>query len=161
MIQVKTLEHENIVKVAAGEHFSMVLNSHGTVLFAFGRADYGSLGIDTRKPNEQSIPAGSFVTVPTPVVFPETEQTIITEIACGDRHSLAVTSSNNVLSWGFGTTGPTGHTTVGNEDIFVPTKLNLMKHLGQNTYLPDFGGRSAFAPCLQAGRGDSFIGTLT
>jgi regulator of chromosome condensation len=143
MIQVKALEHENIVKVAAGEHFSLALNIHGTVLYAFGRADYGSLGIDTRKPDEQSMPKGSSVNVPTPVVFPGAERIILSKIACGDRHSLAITTENEVYSWGFGTTGPTGHETVGDEDIFVPTKLNLKKHLGQNvlTYQIAGGGQ--------------------
>jgi regulator of chromosome condensation len=143
MIQVKTLEHEHIVKVAAGEHFSLALNIYGSVLYAFGRADYGSLGIDTRKPDEQSIQQGSSITVPTPVVFPGTERTMLSDIACGDRHSLAVTTENEVYSWGFGTTGMTGHETVDPEDIFVPTKLNLKKHLGQNslTYQISGGGQ--------------------
>jgi regulator of chromosome condensation len=131
-IQVKALEHENIVKVAAGEHFSMALNSDGTVLYSFGRADYGALGIDTRKPGEQSMPKGSSMLVPTPVKFPGTERVILSDIACGDRHSLALSTENEVYTWGFGTTGPTGHKTVGDEDIFVPTKLDLKKHLGHN-----------------------------
>jgi regulator of chromosome condensation len=132
-MQVKALEHENIVKVAAGEHFSMALNSDGTVLYSFGRADYGSLGIDTRKPGEKSIPTGSSILVPTPVKFPGTERVILSDIACGDRHSLALTTENELYTCGFGTTGITGHKTADDEDIFVPTKLDLKKHLGQNT----------------------------
>jgi regulator of chromosome condensation len=111
----------------------MALNSNGTVLYTFGRADYGSLGIDTRKPGERSMPKGESVSVPTPVKFPGTKRIVLSDIACGDRHSLALTTENEVYSWGFGTTGPTGHKTVDDEDIFVPTKLDLKKHLGQNT----------------------------
>jgi regulator of chromosome condensation len=121
----------------------MALNIHGSVLYSFGRADYGSLGIDTRKPGAKDIEKGSSLQIPTPVVFPGTERIILSDIACGDRHSLAITTENEVYSWGFGTTGPTGHKTVDPEDIFVPTKLNLKKHLGQNslTYQISGGGQ--------------------
>jgi regulator of chromosome condensation len=125
MLQVKAVENENIVKLAAGEHYSMALNIHGTVLYSFGRQDYGQLGVDTRKPDENSMPGGSFEPTPQVVVFPGKEPVMIADIACGDRHSLALTTENEVYSWGFGTTGPTGHKTLGDEDIFVPTKLEL------------------------------------
>jgi regulator of chromosome condensation len=139
-MQVKTLEHENIVKVAAGEHFSMALNSDGTVLYSFGRADYGSLGIDTRKPGEHQMPKGSSILVPTPVIFPGTERVTLSDIACGDRHSLALTTENELYTWGFGTTGITGHKTVGDEDICVPTKLDLKEHLGHNALVFQISG---------------------
>jgi regulator of chromosome condensation len=90
------------------------------------------------------MPKGESVLVPSPVKFPGTERIVLSDIACGDRHSLALTTENEVYSWGFGTTGPTGHktvhTTIDDEDIFVPTKLDLKKHLGQNTLTYQISG---------------------
>jgi hypothetical protein len=48
-----------------------------------------------------------------------------------DRHSLGLTVENE-LTLGVRHYYPTGHATVDDEDIFVPTKL-IKKHLGQNT----------------------------
>jgi hypothetical protein len=52
---------------------------------------------------------------------------------CVEIATVCLTVENELYTWGFGTTGPTGHKTVDDEDIFVPTKLDLKKHLGQNT----------------------------
>ena len=48
-----------------------------------------------------------------------------TEISCGDNHCLAVTSSNDVYSWGYGDMLALGN---GRErDEYVPHKINLAK----------------------------------
>lgn len=132
MVKVKALEKSNIVKVAAGEHFSLGMELSGRVLYAFGRSDYGQLGIDTRKPGEPDMPKGSFETVPQVVQFPGVERTILSDIACGDRHAIAVTVQNELYTWGFNETGTTGHKTLDAEDVYVPTKLNISHHLKQN-----------------------------
>jgi alpha-tubulin suppressor-like RCC1 family protein len=124
ILQVEALEDKIIVKVEAGAFHSMALDFSGN-LYAFGRSDQGQLGIDTRMPNQERITCGAFESLPKIVVFPGGEPVLISDVACGDNHTLVITKENEVYSWGYGDTGPTGHATEDDEDIIVPTKLDL------------------------------------
>jgi alpha-tubulin suppressor-like RCC1 family protein len=125
--------------VAAGQHHSLALNLHGTELYAFGRADYGQLGIGKRR-------HGEFVATPTLVRFPsksasdptispeEDVEPYIVHIACGDSHSMALTMENELYTWGFNDSGATGHECEIDDkgdvaDIYVPTLLGLENHI--------------------------------
>lgn len=127
---VKSLERENIAKVAAGQFFSLALSHDGERLYAFGRADYGSLGVGYRS-------TGAFEASPQLVRFPEryignSGRVCLLEIAAGERHSLATDDENRVYSWGFNETGCTGHPARDDNDYFVPKKLDLVPHLSNN-----------------------------
>lgn len=45
------------------------------------------------------------------VQIPELEDNVITQIACGSRHSMALTEWGQVLSWGDNECGQLGHAT--------------------------------------------------
>lgn len=126
--------------MAAGEHHSLVMNLYCTEIYAFGRADYGQLGIGKTK-------TGDAQSIPKLIKFPcsnNTENTnnalntsctneypIFSKIACGDRNSMAITNDNIIYTWGFNETGTTGHKVIDVEynDIYIPTILNLNEHL--------------------------------
>lgn len=66
-------------QVAAGEHHSLTLSHGGDALFAYGRADYGQLGIGPQK-------AGEGLTTPERVQIPH--GVLLKQIAAGDSASF-------------------------------------------------------------------------
>jgi alpha-tubulin suppressor-like RCC1 family protein len=98
----------DITTVAGGESHSLALTSSGQVL-AWGSNVYGQLGNGTTtnssNPVTVSLPSG----------------TIVTAVGGGDWHSLALTSTGQILAWGrnnFGQLG-TGTTTDSSTPIWV------------------------------------------
>ena len=85
-----------VIAIAGGGAHSLGLTSTGQVL-AWGRNYYGQLGNGTT--TDSNIPVA--VTLPS--------GTIVTAIAGGGAHSLALTSTGQVLAWGFGQDGELGN----------------------------------------------------
>lgn len=117
-----------IKKVAAGEHFSLCLDSTGKKLYGFGRGDAGQLGY-----SESAPPAGFFTTEPVPIYLEYNangtpkENPVIREIACGGSHSFALTKDGTLYSWGYGPSGALGVGVIGdNQDcVFRPMKVDV------------------------------------
>jgi alpha-tubulin suppressor-like RCC1 family protein len=104
--------------VAAGGSHSLALTSAGGVL-AWGGNESGQLGIG----NNQNVPVAEVVQIPA--------GTIITAIAAGDAHSLAVTSTGRVLAWGSNGEGELGDPTAGPSstlpvDVALPQGVNVI-----------------------------------
>ena len=78
----------------------------------------------------QSNKAGDFLTTPELITLPESVQTQndsksnrVVSVACGSNHNLALTSKNEVFSWGYGEMLALGH---GKEkDELLPKRLNF------------------------------------
>jgi alpha-tubulin suppressor-like RCC1 family protein len=96
--------------VSSGRYFSLALTSAGQVL-AWGQGNHGQLG------------NGSFVPSTTPVVVSTPSGTFISAIACGGFHSLALTSTRQVLAWGLNGSGQLGNGTI--SDSATPIAVNL------------------------------------
>lgn len=133
---VDSLKDENIWRLAAGEHHSLAMNLLGTELHAFGRSDYGQLGLYKKDVHG----AGSFETTPKLVTFPKSDTlNRLIDLQTGDRNSMVISSisdNHQCYSWGFGETGTTGHTSVKNinkdgekeyedKDITRPKKIKF------------------------------------
>ncbi|XP_046900656.1 probable E3 ubiquitin-protein ligase HERC6 isoform X3 [Hypomesus transpacificus] len=86
-----------VVSVVCGRDHSVAVLSSGSVL-SWGAGGAGQLGIDTSAP--PSAPR------PRPVPFPDRIQVV--QVACGDAHSLALTSGGDVYSWGLNSHGQLG-----------------------------------------------------
>eukprot|EP00128_Syssomonas_multiformis_P002694 Colp12_sorted_trinity150504_noHs@9274 len=92
------IEGKNIVQVAAGDSFSLFLDDQG-VVYGCGiyRDKEGKLGFldstDSRKE---------------PVELFHVKEHKIVKLACGTDHTLALTESGEVFSWGYGATGALG-----------------------------------------------------
>jgi alpha-tubulin suppressor-like RCC1 family protein len=106
----------------------MALSRDGSKLYSFGKDDKGQLGIGQR---DRQCPKRC-ETVPQLVRFPGQETVILTDIACGDNHAVAISHGNNVYTWGFGEVDATGHQTADEVDIWAPTILNLQPHVQQD-----------------------------
>jgi len=117
LVKVRGLEHVNIVSVKGGMHHSLVLTSDG-VMWAFGRGDSGQLGIGRL----QGGSAGDFTALPEVVSLPSSAGPV-QSIACGANHNIALTTRNEVYSWGYGDMLALGHGR--DRDEPTPKRLNF------------------------------------
>jgi alpha-tubulin suppressor-like RCC1 family protein len=142
-IQIEAFKGEQISKVAAGQQHSLALSIRGDAVFAWGRSDYGQLGLTNEKQS-----AGSMETTPKQVAFPKTVGDMrIKDIAVGPLLSMAIMDNNDVYSWGFAETGATGHLTdEDGADIVRPKKLEVLQkysdnqHQGTNCHVHNISG---------------------
>ncbi|TKR97014.1 hypothetical protein L596_010943 [Steinernema carpocapsae] len=110
---IEVLSGKGIVKIAAGNQFSLFCSTKGVVLVC-GQKKYlgnGSTGDDCLKPK----------------VIDSLLKVDITEIACGGEHAIAVDSEGKVYVWGSGLNGRLG---TGTEE-FVTTAIEITIPLGQ------------------------------
>ena len=104
--QISALAGDYIVKVAAGQHFSIALNLKGDIIFSWGRSDSGQLGLSNKVPASYSCE-----TTPKQVAFPDVagDHLRFQDISCGGEHVVAMTDLGDVYTWGFNEVGATGH----------------------------------------------------
>jgi alpha-tubulin suppressor-like RCC1 family protein len=98
---IEALAGIHIKHVAAGGWHSLALSDIGDI-YAWGWNNHGQLGIKCLPPE---VPQ-TFYMLPYIVDFPQ--DCIVDRIACGARHSVALTSEG-VWSWGWGKYGQLGH----------------------------------------------------
>jgi len=94
--QVEALKGEKIVRVTCATWHTAAINEKGQ-LFTWGDGTNGKLGHGNDA--EQLLPK----------MVAELAATRVTQIDCGDFHSLALTDTGEVFSWGEGTYGQLGH----------------------------------------------------
>ena len=90
-----TLVGKHIESVQCGANHTLALTKSGQV-FAWGRNNYGQIGIGNNT-NQM---------IPTKVT--ELEPNYIVSIACGSSHSLALSSNQEIFSWGNNSFGQLG-----------------------------------------------------
>ncbi|MER5183161.1 Ig-like domain repeat protein [Streptomyces sp. NPDC002896] len=100
----------SVTQVSGGYGFSEALTSTGQVL-AWGQNDVGQLG------------DGSFTNSTVPVNVQVPDGTTVTAIAVGDDHILALTSTGQVLAWGYNDWGQLGNGTTEESNVPVPVDL--------------------------------------
>jgi alpha-tubulin suppressor-like RCC1 family protein len=101
-----------VTQVAAGEFHSLVVTSSGQ-LYAFGYDEYGQLGSVNTLPGHPN-------PTPTLVGLPG-EIGIVTQVAAGQFHSLAATSSGQLYAFGYNQNGQLGSTTNNGTATQTPT----------------------------------------
>ncbi|MDR1452070.1 MAG: hypothetical protein LBI57_07070 [Helicobacteraceae bacterium] len=94
--EVKSLSGKTIVAIAAGENFSLALDSNGAV-WASGANDDGQLGLGSNKTKQTTFTrvtslSGAFITA----------------IAVGDRHALALDGDGKIYATGLNDAGQLG-----------------------------------------------------
>ncbi|MQY14334.1 hypothetical protein SRB5_44980 [Streptomyces sp. RB5] len=99
-----------VTEIAAGDIHSLAVTSEGEAL-AWGYNAGGQLGDGSATDRR----------VPTPVHLPS--GTVVTGIAGGSSHSLAVTSTGDVLTWGYNLYGQLGDDSTANQ--FLPVQALL------------------------------------
>ncbi|MDR0664937.1 MAG: hypothetical protein LBF86_05385 [Helicobacteraceae bacterium] len=93
---VRSLSARTIVKIAAGENFSLALDSEGKI-WAVGSNEYGQLGLASG-----AIAQASFTRISS------LKGVFITDIAAGDRHALALDSEGKAYATGLNDDGQLG-----------------------------------------------------
>ncbi|XP_021567716.1 E3 ISG15--protein ligase HERC5 [Carlito syrichta] len=94
------LQEKNIIQITCGDYHSLAL-SKGGELFAWGQNQHGQLGIGRMFPSTC-----------TPQIVEDLAGVPLVQIAAGEAHSMALSMSGNIYSWGnneFGQLG-LGHT---------------------------------------------------
>lgn len=126
---VKALENEDIWHVAAGESHVLASTSCGKRVFAWGRSDKGQLGLGIEKAVFKGGTNVGDVATPTLVTFFNESQIVLKNVACGGSHSMALTDSDAVYTWGYTDGKDIPATAHGPKevglDIYVPTKLDM------------------------------------
>ena len=118
-----------------GNQHSLALDSNHN-LYAFGRGDYGQLGITDSQPKTRYCE-----TVPVSVqLVKDKANPPISQIAAGDNQNIVLTGSGDVYSWGYGDVGCLGHGVLEDEngyslhssDEFRPRKLDVLKTINED-----------------------------
>ena len=116
-----TGEPDNVQQCCGGMHHSTALLSSGRV-FAWGRADYGQLGLARFSKNTE---AGDSASSPEHIVLEAWGSDPVQSLASGGSHNLALTRGGAIYSWGYGDMLALGHGK--EEDEPLPRKVNLAK----------------------------------
>ncbi|XP_047668106.1 probable E3 ubiquitin-protein ligase HERC3 isoform X2 [Tachysurus fulvidraco] len=108
---VKSLNLKKTVFISCGEYHTAVLTKGGLVL-TFGSGRYGQLGHNSLRDEHQ------------PRVVAEFWGSKVSQIACGQHHTLAlVESSNTIYSFGCGEQGQLGNGQRSNQCVPLPVQL--------------------------------------
>ncbi|EDV21812.1 uncharacterized protein TRIADDRAFT_59918 [Trichoplax adhaerens] len=110
--QIKSLSKFAVVQVACGQSHSLAVINDGTV-FSWGSNRYGQLGIDS---NVSSVE---------PKQILKLSGFYIVQIAAGGAHSLAITNSGALLTWGKNSFGQLGLGT--NDGVLSPTCVSSLR----------------------------------
>ena len=89
------ISNSEIFQVAGGEFHSFVLTVD-QILYTFGKNTFGQLGLDHN------------ITVIEPIFHPLTSKLKITQIICGGEHTIALSQSNELYTWGLNVFGQLG-----------------------------------------------------
>lgn len=106
-----------VVSLSCGYYHTALVTSDGS-LYSFGEDETGKLGLtddllkDTRFPQKvESLPNGDGYI----------------KVACGARHSVAITKKGKCYSWGDGSHGQLGHGTL-LQEVSTPKMIELLKN---------------------------------
>lgn len=104
-VPTATLFPGNIVDLSCGDEHTIALASDG-LIYSAGKNNYGQLGIGTTSDCE-----------PIPISVDSTYTFV--KIVAGANHSLALTNTGQVLSWGYNSSGQLGNGTTANSSVPV------------------------------------------
>ncbi|OMH79684.1 Protein pim1 [Zancudomyces culisetae] len=145
--EVASLKGQKLVKMAGGEHHSLVMNDQGE-LFAFGRSDSSQTGLPPSEQNAQSNEDSSEnkdgeelsvhkKSVKLPTKIPNIPKVI--DFSCGSNHNLAITEDKKLYSWGYGEMLQCGNGE--EEDVSTPTLVEGQKIDGLEILKISAGGQ--------------------
>lgn len=142
---------EKVFRVACGIHHTLVVTSSG--VYAWGSNIYGQLGLGAH-----CSPADPHTLEPAPVCLP-VECTPILDVACGDTHSVALSATGQVFTFGCNWEGQIGidesqsHSSTKNADVAatgcayepLPVHLPQRFEVNRRAYLIAAGPQSTAA----------------
>lgn len=102
---VAALKYVKLIMAACGDVHTLVLSEDGGI-YCFGGGSFGQLGLGTIKSLPVDVDECPFM--PVPKQIEGLRKIKISYIACGDSHSIALTSLGEVYSWGAAACGQLG-----------------------------------------------------
>ncbi|KAL5262692.1 hypothetical protein ACHWQZ_G008179 [Mnemiopsis leidyi] len=141
-LNIKGVSGDNIRNICGGKRSTVVLTRDG-LLYTAGQAEI--LG----RPGDNTPPA----------IVPSLEVFTIKSVACGEDHTVAVTSSGAICTWGFNSQGQCGHP----PPQFVQKPTLLRPLIGVKVIHVSCGARHTLALCEGAevfSWGDNSFGQL-
>ncbi|XP_022438017.1 E3 ISG15--protein ligase HERC5 isoform X3 [Delphinapterus leucas] len=127
-------EKNNIIQITCGDYHSLAL-SKGGELFAWGQNSDGQLGVGR-----------IFASVPTPQIVEHLSGVPLVQISAGEAHSMALSMSGNIYSWGRNDCGQLGLGHTDNKDspslieMLDNQKVEFLACGGSHTALLTKGG---------------------
>ncbi|KAG0575477.1 hypothetical protein KC19_5G006600 [Ceratodon purpureus] len=115
---VKGSRDLHFARVAAGVAHTLALTGSGDV-YSFGQGSNGALG------------HGNLDSCSTPSIVKSLWSLGITQVACGEYHSVALTVDGQIFTWGRGKYGQLGHGTSQNGNFPVAVKALADHHVAQ------------------------------
>jgi alpha-tubulin suppressor-like RCC1 family protein len=127
-----------IKDIAAGTVHNIALTDDGKI-FSWGSAQGGQLGLSEKYLTQKNL-KNFCISTPTLVSIYSNigEQTKITNISCGEAHTIVLNSKKEVYSWGFGSNGQLGlgfcedsfelGTGLSKSRIFTPKKIQTLQN---------------------------------
>ncbi|KAJ3701767.1 hypothetical protein LUZ61_005472 [Rhynchospora tenuis] len=113
--KLELLKDYYISQISGGWRHTMALTSNG-ILYGWGWNKFGQVGVGDNSDHCS----------PVQVKFPNEQR--ITQVACGWRHTIALTETKNVFSWGRGTSGQLGHGEI--VDRYIPKMIETLSSDG-------------------------------
>ncbi|XP_017135160.2 probable E3 ubiquitin-protein ligase HERC4 isoform X1 [Drosophila miranda] len=113
--QIEFKPDSPVQQIACGHRHTLFLTANGQV-YACGNNDHHQLGheLPTKRPRMSPF-----------IPIPELQAYVVIQIACGSRHSMALTEWGQILSWGENDCGQVGHST-DNDVIELPKILRFL-----------------------------------
>ncbi|CAG5123144.1 unnamed protein product, partial [Candidula unifasciata] len=99
--------------VACGNEHTLALTQQG--VYGWGGSKYGQVGVGTRHIYRR------------PMLLETLQSETVVAVECGHYHSLALTTDNQVYSWGWGVHGQLGHGHP--EDCLIPTHVHHLMNV--------------------------------
>lgn len=134
---VEGLRGYDIVWIGGGEHHSLALTRDGKVL-SWGRLDINQLGIPLSQLPSTALPQPKPRYLPIPTLIPRIP--LMIHAACGTHHNIAISSTGEAYSWGYGESWQVGHGP-GAGDIEIPTRIDNTATRGVKMITGGAGGQ--------------------
>jgi len=103
-----------IVSISCGYYHTAAVTDHGFI-YIFGENENDKLGLEHSLLDNNKVPQ----------LLPQLEDDSYIKVACGARHTVAITKSGHCYSWGDGSHGQLGHGTLAQE-IETPRKIECI-----------------------------------
>ena len=103
--KIESLQNQFVIQLACGDSHSMALTREG-LIFAWGEATYGQLGLDDTKDLLKNTDSKPYQPFPTKVAALQNKKVVA--ISCGETHTLALTDSGHLYSFGANGCGQLG-----------------------------------------------------
>lgn len=106
-LEIKQLRRNmGIYQIAGGDGHTVAVDIKGCV-YSWGASACGQLGLQSMKDLPTDVEGYPYQ--PTPRLIELLQNVQITQIACGDAHTVALTNEGRLFSWGGGGCGQLGH----------------------------------------------------